>query len=360
MECAWTDLRFPSARIAPPAGPSTGGQSITLYGSNFGSSGTSVTIGGSAATNVTVHTPNILTATTGPRSAGTIDVVVTNSDIQSGRLVGGYAYLTCAYTLTPSGMSFNAYALNSGGFGVTATDGCGWSATSNAPWITTSSIGLGDGAVLFSAAANESVASRTGTISVEDQTFTVTQEGAVAANLLATATSPTSVSIAWTASSVDHFELWRDSGSGFALLASPTTTSHTDSSAVPGTTYMYRVRPVDSGGASGAYSNDDLATTIGFTDDPLVSGSTIIKAIHVNELRQAVNAVRAAAGLEPAVFSDSSLPGILVRQLHMIELREALDPARLLLGLPGGSYSALSTGDLIKEVPVHEVRNAVK
>jgi hypothetical protein len=48
------------------------------------------------------------------------------------------------------------------------------------------------------------------------------------------------------------------------------------------------------------YSNSDVATTVAFTDDPLIGSSdtqggpaTIIYARHLTELRRAVNAVRA-------------------------------------------------------------------
>lgn len=71
-----------------------------------------------------------------------------------------------------------------------------------------------------------------------------------------------------------------------------------------------------------------------FTDDPLVSGQTVLKAQHILELRSAVNAVRATAGLAQATFTDATLVGVVARTLHIEEPRNALDQARSLLDLP--------------------------
>jgi hypothetical protein len=76
------------------------------------------------------------------------------------------------------------------------------------------------------------------------------------------------------------------------------------------TTYLYQVREVDGSNNVGPPSNLDLATTILFTDDPVVARSTVIKAVHLTELRTAVNAVRAAAGLSPATFTDTIVSGV--------------------------------------------------
>ncbi len=58
--------------------------------------------------------------------------------------------------------------------------GCRWTAVSNDPWITISfgSSGTTSGTTGYAVAANPSTAPRTGTISIANQTFTVTQSGA--------------------------------------------------------------------------------------------------------------------------------------------------------------------------------------
>jgi hypothetical protein len=78
-------------------------------------------------------------------------------------------------------------------------------------------------------------------------------------------------------------------------------------------TYLYRVRAgVSSGGtdASSGPSPIDYATvaTNLFSDEPLVAGTTI-KGIHMGELRQAIDAVRHAAGLNPAWSSYTAATG---------------------------------------------------
>jgi hypothetical protein len=62
---------------------------------------------------------------------------------------------------------------------VTAPSGCAWTATSNADWltITSGSSGNGNGTVSYSAAQNLTIASRSGTLTIADQTFTATQGG---------------------------------------------------------------------------------------------------------------------------------------------------------------------------------------
>ena len=61
---------------------------------------------------------------------------------------------------------------------VTTISGCTWTATSNASWLTITSgaSGTGSGDVTYSVAAN-SGGVRTGTLTIADQTLTVTQQG---------------------------------------------------------------------------------------------------------------------------------------------------------------------------------------
>ncbi len=79
--------------VAPSSGPDTGGTSLTITGSNF-AAGATVTLGGAAATGVTVNTSTSITATTPAHVAGAVSVAVTNADAQSGSLPSGYTYTT--------------------------------------------------------------------------------------------------------------------------------------------------------------------------------------------------------------------------------------------------------------------------
>nr|AUN35700.1 hypothetical protein [uncultured bacterium] len=77
--------------ISPTSGSTSGGTSVTITGTGF-SSGATVTLGGTSATSVTVVSSTSITATTPAHSAGTVNVVVTNTDTQSGTLSNGFTY----------------------------------------------------------------------------------------------------------------------------------------------------------------------------------------------------------------------------------------------------------------------------
>jgi photosystem II stability/assembly factor-like uncharacterized protein len=186
--------------------------------------------------------------------------------------------------------------------------------------------------------------------------------------LVATAISNARVDITWTAPSgpVHHYELDRKQSisAPFIKLADipPSTTSFTDLSVSNSVAYLYQVRAVGSSGNSSQPSNMDLATTMSFTDNPLMAGATVIKAQHIDELRAAVNAVRAAAGLPLASWTDASLPGVIVKAIHITEPREKLNQALEVMGLAIPLYTdqPLIPGVIVKRVHVEEVRQTVR
>ena len=85
--------------ITPNTGASAGGTSVTITGTGF-LTGATVTLGGTAATNVNVVGPTSITATTPAHAAGAVTVTVTNTDAQSGSLTNGYTYSNPAPTVT--------------------------------------------------------------------------------------------------------------------------------------------------------------------------------------------------------------------------------------------------------------------
>ena len=78
--------------ISPSSGPAAGGTGVTITGTAF-VTGATVTIGGTAATNVTVVSATSITATTPSGAAGAKSVVVTNPDTLYGSLANGFTYM---------------------------------------------------------------------------------------------------------------------------------------------------------------------------------------------------------------------------------------------------------------------------
>ncbi len=105
----------------------------------------------------------------------------------------------------------------------------------------------------------------------------------------------------------------------------------------------------------GTIVNDDFT-------DPLLSGA-LIRAIHVVELRAAINEVRAARGLAPFVFADAlTAQSTVVRAAHIMELRVALLQAYSAAGAPPPLFTdqTIVPGvTLIKAAHILELRAAV-
>jgi hypothetical protein len=99
-----------------------------------------------------------------------------------------------------------------------------------------------------------------------------------------------------------------------------------------------------------------------FSDNPLVAGSTLIKAAHIGELRTAVSAARARNGLPAVTWTDPTLSGGIIRAIHITELRTALNAVytRLSRTLPSYTDPTIVPGQTTsKAAHVQELRNAV-
>lgn len=154
-----------------------------------------------AAAPASCNGPNglVFTDNTG---TGTCDLMVSGPAVttQIAGYAGEYQYTTpfllhvtpgaaCSYSLSAGGQTFPS---NGGSASVTVitTSGCGWTATSNANWITITSgaSGTGSGTVAFTIAANTGPA-RNGTLTIAGQTYTVNQNAGTPGGLAIT-TSP--------------------------------------------------------------------------------------------------------------------------------------------------------------------------
>jgi hypothetical protein len=143
-------------------------------------------------------TPAWVTIITGAngQGSGTVSYAVAANEATDPRqavlTIGGAAHAihqagrapapTCHYTIEPHDDTFPS-AGGTGSLTVTAEDGCTWTATANASWISLApdAAGSGAGTVVYTVAANTSTDSRTGTVAVADQTLTISQAGLTAA-----------------------------------------------------------------------------------------------------------------------------------------------------------------------------------
>jgi hypothetical protein len=100
-----------------------------------------------------------------------------------------------------------------------------------------------------------------------------------------------------------------------------------------------------------------------FTDNTLLVGQTTAKAQHIIELRQAVDAMRAVAGLSGAPWTDPALAaGSRIKAIHILELRTFLDDAATRLGYSTSPYTdpSLAAGYSIKRIHIEELRQRIR
>ncbi len=232
---------------------------------------------------------------------------------------------------------------------------------------------LSGGSASFS---TTSLGAGTHTITAEyggDSTFTASTSNEVSQvvnaftappSFAATATSTSQVALSWgAAGGATSYEIYRTTSIGiaFSFVNSTTNTMYVDAGRAANTTYLYQVRAIGDSGPS-PFSPIDAATTTIFTD-PILSSVVMVKAVHLTELRTAVNAMRAAAALAPATFTDPSVSSTYIKAVHMAELRTALDAARAAIGLTVPPYTdpALGVGTtIVKAAHWAEVRGGTQ
>lgn len=213
--------------------------------------------------------------------------------------------------------------------------------------FTTTALGIGSHAIT---AAYEGDANYQASTS---NTVTQTVNSVAPANLIAVAASATAVSLTWTGGAATYLIERRVSSGAFEALTSTSDTAYVDSGLVPDTTYFYRIV------AEATTSNTDLATTIVFTDDPIVAASTVIKAVHFTQLLTGVNALRAAASLPAVAFSDPVSPGSPVQASQMSTLRNGIGEAYTALGLGAITYEDPTLSQVMRS-HVEDLRHAIR
>ncbi len=182
-------------------------------------------------------------------------------------------------------------------------------------------------------------------------------------NVQATATSSSTVVVTWTpvAEALGYWVYRNDHANTWEAFFT-VTPSLIDTRVTSGTTYRYYVLAVFQNHASD-WSLPDVATTIDYAEDDLSPRSTLIRAIHVQELRLVANAMRVAVGLEPAAFTGSVAPGAVIRASDFEEIRRALAAARAAMYLPPSPESdpiLVPTQTPVKAVHVMDIRNGTR
>jgi len=177
------------------------------------------------------------------------------------------------------------------------------------------------------------------------------------AGVVAGAVTTTRIDVAWTViGGASSYQVDRKAPGGvFMQIAAPATNAWSDLTAAAGTSYLYQVRAVNGSGVS-ANSSPDLATTVLFTDAALPG--IAVKAIHLAQIRTAIDAVRNLAGQGSAAFTDAANAGLVIKSIHATQARTFLDEARGALGLTTGSYTDNALGGVrIKALHWQELRD---
>ncbi|MDT4966221.1 MAG: hypothetical protein QOJ64_958 [Acidobacteriota bacterium] len=248
--------------------------SINPTSQNFGASGSTgivnVTTSGSCPWTAVSNAP-FITVTSGAsgNGSGTVGFSVAanpNAGQRSGTITIGSKTFTvsqdgtnCSYSIAPTSQSLAASA-STNTVNVTAGAGCAWTATSNDPSflsINSGASGNGNGTVTYTVAANTGPA-RTGTLTIANQTFTVTQPSGCTYSLTPTAQNftasggTTSVNVtsgggcAWTATSNSPSFITINSGASgtgngtvsYTVAANSSTSSRSGSITVAGQTFI--------------------------------------------------------------------------------------------------------------------------
>jgi len=123
--------------------------------------------------------------------------------------------------------------------------------------------------------------------------------------------------------------------------------------------------PSPGGGSSNILTFTVLdPVTSGFTDAPLAVGN-VVRAVHVSELRAAIDNLRTRTGLVRFDWTDATLvPGSsVVRRAHVEELRTALIAVYEAVGRPAPSFSdstIIGGVTVIRASQLEELRSAAR
>lgn len=189
-------------------------------------------------------------------------------------------------------------------------------------------------------------------------------------NVVAATFSQARIDVTWNASpNAHHYQVERASVSGeanFAVINSNVAgTTYPDTTVTSINAYLYRVRAADAAGNLSPPSSIDVATAITFEDDPFPAAPTLtpVRANHILQLRQAINAVRhTVPGMQDYSWTQAINAGSTpIMGNDILEMRTALDQALNALNLTAGGYTDSSLSNvLIQKIHITQLRDRVK
>ncbi len=166
------------------------------------------------------------------------------------------------------------------------------------------------------------------------------------------------ITIRWVSTDgvASHDVLRRENGQ-WVVIGNTSAEQFIDTNVVNTNAYIYAIRSNGSTGAVSPISTPDVATTATLA----LPSDKRIRANDILTTRQLIASFRAAAGSSPVTFTDSSLTGVTIKAVHLTELRAALNPPRTALGMPSVKFTnPTPTGKVttVKLVDIQEIRNS--
>jgi len=151
------------------------------------------------------------------------------------------------------------------------------------------------------------------------------------------------------------------SGASYSLGAGASQTATVRFSPTSEATFGVNVTFTGGGGATPSVTG----TGVLFTDDPLTSRVSVVKAVHVTDLRRAIDSLRSRNGLAAFAYADSALTARMTaaRAVHLADLREALNGVYDALGRARPTYTdptIVARQTTIKQAHIAELRSAVR
>ena len=387
--------------VSPNSGATTGGRSVTITGTDLQDAtvtfdGISATVNSTSGTTAVVTTP--------AHAAGLVNVAATTG-AGTATATNAYTYVTANITVTPSSglmttetggtatytISLNTAPIANVSIAISSSDTTE-AIVSPAVVVFTSAnfnvartvtvTGVNDftndgdvGYTIINATASSSDSAFNGN-DPSDVTGTTTDNGGIAGIIVTSTTglftTKTGVTATFTAVlasppaanvtfNVASSDLTEGTVSPSSLTFTPGNWFTPQTVTVTGVDDFNNEMPVAytivtsaAGSADGNYNGINPA-------DVSVTNYKTKQAQVITDLRTAINAKRALAGLSPAVFTDLTLTGgVKAKGLHITEMRTALDAARAILGESTGGYTdpTLDVGlTKIKAIHIQELKN---